>query len=84
MIILDLFMPGLNGFDILEILKADPRLSQVPILVLTGADLTAEQQGQLSEFGKHLFTKGIVKENELLQYIKDSLEKIKTQANGKK
>jgi signal transduction histidine kinase/CheY-like chemotaxis protein len=84
MIILDLFMPGLNGFDLLEILKADPRLNKIPVLILTGADLTPEQQTQLSEFGKHLFTKGIVKENELLEIIKDSLEKIKTQANGNK
>jgi CheY-like chemotaxis protein len=83
MIILDLFMPGLNGFDLLEILRADPRLSQIPILILTGADLTVEQQAQLSEFGKHLFTKGIVNENDLLQYVKESLEKIKSQANGK-
>jgi signal transduction histidine kinase/CheY-like chemotaxis protein len=83
MIILDLFMPGLNGFDLLEILRADPRLNHIPILILTGADLTAEQQTQLSEFGKHLFTKGIVKENELLEYIKESLEKIKLQVNGK-
>ena len=83
MIILDLFMPGLNGFDLLEILRSDPRLNHIPILILTGADLTSEQQAQLSEFGKHLFTKGIVKENELLEYIKESLEKIKMQANGK-
>lgn len=82
MIILDLFMPGLNGFDLLEILRSDPRLNHIPILVLTGADLTAEQQTQLSEFGQHLFTKGIVKEKELLEYIKESLEKIKSQANG--
>jgi CheY-like chemotaxis protein len=84
MIILDLFMPGLNGFDLLEILRSDPRLNHIPILILTGADLTGEQQAQLSEFGKHLFTKGIVKEKELLEYIKESLEKIKSQANGNK
>jgi CheY-like chemotaxis protein len=82
MIILDLFMPGLNGFDLLEIIKADPNMSQIPILILTGADLTAEQQNQLSDFENHLFTKGNLKEADLLQYIKDSLEKIKSRENG--
>lgn len=78
-IILDLFMPGLNGFDLLEIFRSDPRLSQIPVIILTGADLNPEQQNQLSEFGKHLFTKGMLKENELLSYIEESLNKIKSQ-----
>lgn len=78
-IILDLFMPGLNGFDLLEIFRSDPRLNQIPVIILTGADLNAEQQNQLSEFGKHLFTKGMLKENDLLSYIEESLNKIKSQ-----
>jgi signal transduction histidine kinase/CheY-like chemotaxis protein len=83
MIILDLFMPGLNGFDLLEIFRSDPKLSQVPVLILTGADLDTEQQKQLSEFGNHLLTKGMLKEKDLLKYIEESLNRIKTNSlNG--
>jgi len=83
LIILDLFMPGLNGFDLLEIFRSDPKMNQVPVIILTGADLNPEQQNQLSEFGKHLFTKGMLKEKELLVYIKETLNKIKSsQTNG--
>jgi signal transduction histidine kinase/CheY-like chemotaxis protein len=78
-IILDLFMPGLNGFDLLEIFRTDPRLNQIPVIILTGADLNPEQQNQLAEFDKHLFTKGMLKENDLLAYIEESLNKIKSQ-----
>jgi CheY-like chemotaxis protein len=81
LIILDLFMPGLNGFDLLEIFRADPKLSQIPVIVLTGADLNKEQKNQLSEFGKHLFTKGSLKEKDLLVYIQESLNKIKSSQN---
>jgi len=83
MIILDLFMPGLNGFDLLEIFKGDPKFSQIPVIILTGADLSSEQQKQLSNFGKHLFSKGALKEKDLLVYIEESLNKIKSvQTNG--
>ena len=78
LIILDLFMPGLNGFDLLEIFKADPKLSQIPVIILTGADLNAEQQKQLIEFGNQLFSKGVLKEKDLLAFIGETLNKIKS------
>jgi CheY-like chemotaxis protein len=41
-ILLDLIMPGVNGFDFLKIVKADPTLKKVPILVLTNIYADAE------------------------------------------
>jgi K+-sensing histidine kinase KdpD/DNA-binding response OmpR family regulator len=78
LIILDLFMPGLNGFDLLEIFRADPNLGKIPVIILTGADLNIEQQKQLSDFGQHLMNKGSLKEQELLSSIEESLQKIKS------
>ena len=76
-IILDLFMPGLNGFTILENLRADPALRSIPVLVLTGADLTPEQHHQLSEFGQGLLAKGYLREKELLMVLEEALRKFK-------
>jgi CheY-like chemotaxis protein len=36
-IVLDLMMPGMNGFDLRARLRADPSLAAIPVLVLTGA-----------------------------------------------
>jgi signal transduction histidine kinase len=36
LILLDLAMPGLNGFEILDALRADRKNEQIPVLVLTG------------------------------------------------
>ncbi|MEY2529682.1 MAG: hypothetical protein QOJ05_1772 [Verrucomicrobiota bacterium] len=36
LILLDLTMPGLSGFDILNALRSDRRNEQIPVLVLTG------------------------------------------------
>ncbi|MEO0406736.1 MAG: response regulator [Cyanobacteria bacterium P01_A01_bin.135] len=37
LIVLDLMLPGLSGQDLLAIVKADPLLRQIPVLVLTGS-----------------------------------------------
>lgn len=44
LIILDIIMPKMNGFDVCQILKADERTSQIPILILT-----ASQQRELEK-----------------------------------
>ena len=36
LIVLDLLLPGLNGFDICESLRQDPATASVPIIMLTG------------------------------------------------
>jgi CheY-like chemotaxis protein/two-component sensor histidine kinase len=73
-IIMDLFMPGMNGFDLLEQLRAEPHLSTIPVIVLTGADLTPDQHQQLAEFGRQLFAKGHLNEKELLKSLETSLK----------
>jgi CheY-like chemotaxis protein len=75
-IILDLFMPDLNGFSILENLRKEPDLRNIPVIILTGADLTPEQHQQLSDYGMHFLTKGLLRENELLNTLSTELKKI--------
>jgi CheY-like chemotaxis protein len=38
LVILDLFMPEMNGFQLLEILKSDEKYSRIRVIVLTNAD----------------------------------------------
>ena len=75
-IILDLFMPDMNGFTILENLRKEPDLRNIPVIILTGADLTPEQHQQLSDYGTHFLTKGLLRENELLSTLGSELKKI--------
>jgi CheY-like chemotaxis protein len=75
-VILDLFMPDLNGFAILEKLRSDPNLSDIPIIVVTGADLNPEQQKLLSDFGQKLLQKGALDEKELLSLLERALKRI--------
>ena len=48
LVLLDLMMPVMNGFDVLETVQHDERLSYIPIIVLTAeksAELQALQMG---------------------------------------
>lgn len=38
LVILDVMMPKMNGYDVCVVLKADPKLNQVPVILLTGVD----------------------------------------------
>lgn len=82
-IILDLFMPDMNGFTILENLRAEPDLRAIPVIILTGADLTAEQHQQLAEFGQNLLAKGYLREKELLVVLEEALRKYRLPAAEK-
>jgi CheY-like chemotaxis protein len=48
LIALDLEMPEVSGFDVVEALKGDPATAQIPIVVVTAKDLTAAERGQLN------------------------------------
>src|SRR3989338_1548140 len=44
LIILDLFLPRLNGYSVCSVLKADPKLKKIPIVIFTGkADETEDE-----------------------------------------
>ncbi|MBL8089919.1 MAG: GAF domain-containing protein [Anaerolineales bacterium] len=75
-IILDLFMPDLDGFQLLEKLQGDKKLREIPTIVISGMEVTVEQKNQLKEFGQRLLTKGSFNEKELLTSIQRSLERI--------
>ena len=83
LIVLDLFMPDMNGFEILDKFKSDARLSKIPVIVLTGADLSVEQKAQLAESSQLLATNGLIKESDILKNMEEALEKIKPLAKEK-
>jgi PAS domain S-box-containing protein len=48
LIVLDLMMPEVNGFDVVEALRAYPDTARIPILVVTAKQITAEDHVRLS------------------------------------
>ncbi len=48
LIILDLMMPRVNGFDVVDALRRDPRTAGIPILVVTAKGITLEDRTRLN------------------------------------
>ncbi|MCB9685928.1 MAG: response regulator [Alphaproteobacteria bacterium] len=48
LVLLDLMMPELDGFGVLEAMRSDPELSSIPVVVLSAADLSSEDRARLS------------------------------------
>jgi CheY-like chemotaxis protein len=47
-VLLDLLMPGLSGFGVLERLKSDVGTREIPVVILTGKELTAAERAALN------------------------------------
>ena len=48
-ILLDLLMPRLDGFAVIEYLRQDPQYRQLPVIVLTAKTLTAAEYALLAQ-----------------------------------
>ncbi len=57
LVLLDLMMPNMDGFQLIEAMRVEEALREVPVVVLSAADLTAEDRERLSGASKVL-TKG--------------------------
>jgi threonine synthase len=47
LLILDLMMPELDGFAVLDALKADPKTAPIPVIVVTAKELTSVEKARL-------------------------------------
>ena len=74
LVLLDLMMPGVDGFKILDIMKADAELRDIPVIVVTAKDLTATERKRLSGRVESLLQKGEFMEEELFESISGALE----------
>ena len=56
MIFLDIMMPEMDGYEMCEALKADPKTEDIPVIFLTGKD-TADDQGKSFKSGGDMYLK---------------------------
>jgi threonine synthase len=73
LILLDLMMPKLDGFQVLEALKADDQLQATPVIVVTARALTPHERKRLSDQVQILWEKGSFLSDELVEDIDATL-----------
>jgi CheY-like chemotaxis protein len=80
-LILDLVMPDLDGFSILETMQGDQELRSIPVIILTAADLSIEERTQIEKYKRNFLQKGTFRGNELIDFLENALEKIDKQGD---
>jgi CheY-like chemotaxis protein len=65
-VVLDLRLPDISGFDLLEEMQKETALRDVPIVVFTGKELTADEETQLRRMAKSIVLKGVQSPERLL------------------
>jgi HAMP domain-containing protein/CheY-like chemotaxis protein/signal transduction histidine kinase len=65
-VVLDLRLPDMSGFEVLERMRADLALADVPVVVFTGRELTADEDAQLHTMARSIVVKGVESPERLL------------------
>ena len=68
-IVLDIVMPGLDGFAVIDRLSADNALAKIPVIVLSGYDMSLVQHRKLADAGLRFFTKGVATPREIAESL---------------
>ncbi len=73
LIILDLMMPEVDGFQVINAVTQDAALASIPIVVVSAKSLTPQEQSQLRSQTEALLQKGTFTDQELLDQITNYL-----------
>jgi CheY-like chemotaxis protein len=76
LLILDLMMPVVDGFAVLENLKMDERTRQIPVVVVTAKELTSAERSRLQRRAEALLQKGLFDQEQLLKDVSEALKRV--------
>ncbi|MGA8548607.1 MAG: response regulator, partial [Stellaceae bacterium] len=65
-VVLDLRLPDMTGFELLEVIRDDPALADLPVVVFTGRELSHEEDAQLHTIARSVLVKGVESPERLL------------------
>ncbi|MDX1395325.1 MAG: response regulator [Gemmatimonadota bacterium] len=71
LILLDLMMPEMDGFEFLDAVRERPELTDIPIVVITAKELTVEDRRRLNGGVEHVVEKRAYAVDELLAEVRD-------------
>jgi CheY-like chemotaxis protein len=77
--VLDLRLPDMSGFEVLENLRVDTKLSDVPVVVFTGRELSAEEDAELHTMARSIVVKGVESPERLLDETALFLHRVVTE-----
>ena len=74
LIILDLMMPEMDGFELIHKLRKNPDTREIPVVVLTAMDLSNADRLMLANSTTEILKKGASSRDEMLKIVKDLVQ----------
>ncbi len=78
-VVLDLRLPDMSGFEVLDKIRNDTALSNVPVVVFTGRELSAEEDAELHTMARSIVVKGVELPERLLDETSLFLHRVITE-----
>ena len=78
-VVLDLRLPDMSGFEVLDSIRNDDSLSEVPVVVFTGRELTVEEDAELHTLARSIVVKGVESPERLLDETSLFLHRVITE-----
>jgi HAMP domain-containing protein/CheY-like chemotaxis protein/signal transduction histidine kinase len=82
--VLDLRLPDMSGFDVLDHIRKDETLSRIPVVVFTGRELSAEEDAELHTMARSIVVKGVESPERLLDETALFLHRVITELPAEK
>jgi HAMP domain-containing protein/CheY-like chemotaxis protein/signal transduction histidine kinase len=78
-VVLDLRLPDMSGFEVLDSIRKDDSLSEVPVVVFTGRELSIEEDAELHTMARSIVVKGVESPERLLDETSLFLHRVITE-----
>jgi CheY-like chemotaxis protein len=82
LILLDLLMPEMDGFEFVEELRKNENWCSIPVVVVTAKDVTAEDRGRLRGSVQKVILKGTYTSEDLLAEVRALVERLGEQGTA--
>ena len=66
LVLMDIRLPDMSGFEVLEQMRSDATLADVPVVVFTGRELSAEEDARIHTMARSIVVKGVESPERLL------------------
>ncbi|MBF0468379.1 MAG: response regulator [Desulfamplus sp.] len=77
--ILDLGLPDISGFELMDRIRNDSRIEMLPVIIFTGRDLTSEETQKLEQYSASIVLKNAVSMERLIDETALFLHRVESQ-----
>ena len=71
LVLLDLMMPEMDGFQVVEALRNSPKTSDIPVVVITGKNLTDDERARLKGWMVNTIEKRSIPQEQLAGRVRE-------------